>query len=157
MSQEPKSVEETEEDTGLFVVDPEDYQETKKLETIHQARRHVLSIREDYPGRTSSTEWEKYRNQLAAAVAQYGHELAPLLEEAGESGLVTEEDIELASLPCNVMEFIRYDGAVPNHEKETVDRPGVTQSMEVYRRLDALMRKLGLGLEIREDKGPAQI
>ena len=93
-------VEEADKEKDLFVVDPDDYQKTKQLEAIHKAKEEVRekrSNRSDIIDKRSQQFRRKgssiYRHELAVSIAKYGSELLPLIEEAKENGLLTEDDL----------------------------------------------------------------
>lgn len=158
MSQEPQDkerVEESEEDATVFVVDPEDYQKTRKLKAINDAKAHVRSIRESYPTTATSEEFRGLRRKVCESVAVYGSELLPLIEDAIEKGAIEEELLETPT-GASVEAFILRDGRILDEE----ERPEIASmdfAMMQYRQLQRIERELGLGLELGEDKGPAQI
>jgi hypothetical protein len=84
----------------------------------------------------------------------YGSELLPLIEDALEVGILEEDDLETRY--GSLREFVRYNGTVINEDGKLADREQ-TIYMAFYRQLDRIQRKLGLGLELEEDKGPASI
>jgi len=160
MSQEPQdktTVEEPDEDTNVFVVDPEDYQVTRKLKAINDAKDHVRTLRQNTPNKQTKSEWRGMRKRIGEAVAMYGNELLPLIEDAIEQGVLEQEDLETNGGYGNVKTFIRNDGKRIDHDAKTSERPPPGYSMVFYRQLQRIERKLGLGLELQEDKGPAQI
>jgi len=168
MSESPDGVKvDTDDETSYFVVDPDDYQRTKKLEMIHKAKQEVLKYRrdrpkliEDYDGTYSGEKGiDIYRHSLAQAVAQYGSELLPLIEESVDNGILEDDDLTTQMSPehteLDLIYFIQMDGRVKYNDK--VDIPPEPNIMAMYRQLDRIQQKLGLGLEIEEDKGPAEI
>jgi hypothetical protein len=164
MSQESKDyeqVEESDEETNVFVVDPEEYQQTKKLQSIHKARERVRQVRSDDPGVATENEWEGYHARLARAVADYASEMMVLIEEGIEKGVLDESDliVETPKGAIHIREFVTFDGAdtinLSKGDKPKSAKSGI--SMAIYRQLDRILNDLGLGLEFGEDKGPAQI
>lgn len=157
---------EVEEENDILVVDPDDYQKTKKLELIHKTKEEVLNVRRnrskligELAERFRGNGVETYQRELGRTVAQYGSELLPLIEEALENGTLEEEDLESQMAPeykkLDVLEFIQLDGQI--HLKGDIDYPPEPNTMAVYRQLDRIQRKLGLGLDLQENKGPANI
>jgi len=142
---------------AVFVVDPEDYQKTRRLKEIHQAKKAVQKTRrnrsqiiEDRHDKFTSDGVETYQRELAQAVAQYGNELMPLIRQARETGTLTEEDLTCSLGPdradMDVIEFITFDGQV-SFDGDMIDCPEVN-SLAVYRALNDIMADLGLGLDL---------
>jgi hypothetical protein len=152
---EPIEVEESTEEKNVFVVDPEDYQKTRKLKAINDAKDYVRKRRKDEPEVAGQSEWQGIHYRNAEAVAMYGNELLPLIEDAIEQGTLEENDLETRH--GHIREFIAYDGQIPDHEKEEMKDPDPTVYMTFYRQLQRIERKLGLGLELQEEKEPASI
>lgn len=142
-------VDETEE-TAMFVVDADDYQKTRKLKAINDAKDYVRKRRRDAPDTASRNEWRAIYRRESEAVAMYGNELMPLIEEALEQGTLDEDDLETKY--GSLREFVRRDGML-----EELEKPVPPMYMSFYRQLERIQRKLGLGLEMKEDKGPAEI
>lgn len=159
MSETPQTeqveVDESTDESNVFVVDPDDYQKTRKLKAINDAKDYVRKLRQDEPNRAKSKEWQGIHNRISEAVAMYGSELLPLIEDALDQGILEEDDLETEY--GSLREFITYDGRVPDHEKEELVDPKPHIYMAFYRQLERIQRKLGLGLELQEDKGPASI
>jgi hypothetical protein len=166
--EEAATVEEPDESKYL-VVDPDDYQTTKKLESIYKTKQQVLNIREnrgdiikdmsDNFSTKQRTGLDMYSQRLSQAVAQYGSELLPLIEEGLEKGTLSEDDLVVSlseeRLDVNVVHFVKYDGR-HKHNGEFINLPE-PNSLAVYRQLERIQRRLGLGLDIEEQKGPAEI
>jgi len=148
-------LEESPDESSVFVVDPDDYQKTRKLKAINDAKDHVRKLRKDKPNRAKSKEWQGIHARTTEAVAMYGSELLPLIEDALDQGLLDEEDLETEY--GSLRDFITYEGRLPNHEKEEFQEPKPFVYMAFYRQLERIQRRLGLGLELREDRGPANI
>lgn len=142
-------------DAEITVVDPDDYQKTRKLKALNDAKDHVRSMREGAPETASSQQWEGFHARVAEAVAMYGNELLPLVDDAIEQGLLDED--ELLTDNGSVRQFIKQDGRTinPDNGEYVTCRP--ERYMEFYRHLERLQRKLGLGLELEEQKEPASI
>jgi len=167
MTEEKMKKKEKDSETDYLVVDPEDYQKTKKLEQIHKTKQEVLDVRsnrmkliKDYDDDFESGQGrEVYEHRLAQSVAQYGSEILPLIEEALERDTLTKEDLQVRVSPnhieCELIYFIEMDGRI-RHDGEIKTAPE-TNAMAMYRQLERIERKLGLGLDIEEQKGPAEI
>lgn len=159
---EPEPVEEIEEEKArLYVADPEDYQKTKKLEAIHEARKTVQETRrnriDDHERYDEFKEdWrEVYKTNLASRIAYYGEELLPLIEEGLEKGILSEEDLKV-DMPgqeksADVTTFIRFEGRTG----EEIYHP--VELNAFFQQFDRIRRKLGLGLNVEENKGPAEV
>jgi hypothetical protein len=170
-SKDKVTVEQSEDDNSYLVVDPEDYQKTKKLESINTAKKEVMKTRknrtdvikkmeEDFISKNSSKKpIDLYCNELGRSVAQYGSELLPLIEEALEKGSLSEGDLVVSlsenRINVDVREFITFDGRA-EYKGELTFLPE-TNSMAVYRQLQRIQRKIGLGLNLEEQKGAAEI
>jgi hypothetical protein len=154
---EKAELEESPEDKDLFVVDPEDYQKTRRLKAINDAKDHVRKLRQGQPDRATRTEWNGIHKRLAEAVADYGGELMPLIEDAIDKGLLNESDLENEVIDLDLREFIIHNGCIPDYENKELEDLSPAQYMAFYRQLQKIERKLGLGLELQEENGPAEI
>jgi hypothetical protein len=155
---EKMEIEEADEENNVFVVDPDDYQKTRKLKAINDAKDHVQKLRQDMPPRANKKEWSGIHARIAEAVAMYGSELMPLVEDALDRGILEEDDLETEY--CSVKEFVHFNGRLADSvsdEEIELEHAKPVHYMTVYRQLDRIQRKLGLGLELQEDKGPAEI
>jgi len=170
MSETPQTgqveVEESSEEKNVFVVDPDNYQKTKKLEIIHNTKQEVLNVRKNRSELILELEEnfrddgiKVYQRKLARTVAQYGSELLPLIEEGLENGTLEKDDLTSQLSPehveMDVLTFIQMDGRIDY--KDDLEYLPERNSLAIYRQLDRIQRKLGLGLELQEDKGPASI
>jgi hypothetical protein len=100
-------------------------------------------------------------------VALYGMEMYPLISEAKEKGVLTEEDLETAY--GNILTFVETNGSRIEDEERIVndllegdrDPSEATKApvvyMAIYRELQMIEQKLGMGIGFKEDKRPAQI
>ena len=164
MSETPQTeqveVDESTDESNVFVVDPDDYQKTKKLKAIHNARDHVLDVRKnkrdsiDHYNQFQGPWYETYHRHLAETVASYGHEVMPIIEEAKEEGVIDDDLLSIEG-PVHILEFIYTEGKVEEDGEMTYPSP--VKTMAVYRQLDKILRELGLGLSFEEDQGPAEI
>ncbi len=156
-SEEPDhvEVEEALEEKNVFVVDPEDYQKTRKLKAINDAKKHYRELQKDKPNTASKEEWRGIHGRMAEAVAMYGSELLPLIDDAIDQGVLEEEDLEKP--PGSLREFIFCDGKLSNEDTSKVETVEPIVYKMFYRELNRIERKLGLGLELEEDQGPAEI
>jgi hypothetical protein len=163
---EVRELEESEEAT-FAVVDPDDYRKTKKLQAIQKSKDHYKEYKRNRNQKMKElkdqwSNWrEAYRERQASAIADYASELMPLIEEGLENDTLSEDDL-IASLGPNkadldVRMVAKEGGQVPigeNRERKSMPKPNCD---EVYRQLERIERKLGLGLELEENKGPAEI
>lgn len=147
---DPEPVDETDETAEIYVADPDDYAKTRKLKALNDAKSHIRKIRNDRPMRASSKEWEGMNRRLAEAVASYGHELLPILEDAEQAGILDTDDY-YARGNTDIRSFIITDGMVEVDDGE-FDHPNRPDLMAVYRHLQKLERKLGLGLQLDENE-----
>ena len=161
---EPK-VKAEENSDSIVVVDPDDYQKTQKLKAIDEAKKEyrkykrnkneiVAELRENW-----RNPKEAYRSQRGMRLAEYGTELMPLIEEGLEKGALTEEDMKCSLgngfKEVDVREIVTNGGRVwKDGEFEPIP---TLNADEVYRQLERIERKLGFGLELETDKGPAEI
>jgi len=164
-SESHREVEESNEDKSVFVVDSEEYTKTKKLQLINKTKEEVIDLkhqREDAIGylgdNFAGDGLEIYCSKLAQNVALYGSELLPLIEQGLEKGTLDEEDTYTREVPqkeegIHVVTFIRNDGRIVDSKKELREM----YNLAVYRQLERIQRKLGLGLDLEENKGPAKI
>ena len=164
---EPK-VKVEENSDSIVVVDPDDYQKTQKLKAINEAKKEYRRYKREKTEILQELEetWEDpveaYKLERGMRLAEYGTELMPLIEEGLEKGVLTEEDMKCSRLlgdsstDIDVRKVVRTRGREFNKDGEMEPIPTLN-SDEVYRQLERIERKLGLGLELQEDKGPAEI
>ena len=160
------SEEELSDDSSTVVVtDSENYGRTQKLKHIYRAKEQVQEMRrnseelvreyDDYWRRTHGRV--VYQRKLASAIAEYGSELLPVIEEARHDGQLELHHMTSQSFRLDVEEFVRTDGHEVDTESEEVEPYSEAKCLDVYRQLNRTLRKLGLGLELEEEKGPAEI
>jgi len=174
MSEKPSEkveIEESEREKNVLVVDPDDYRKTQKLKAIQEAkdryREYTLNRSERYS--ELSDTWDNPKDAMeheeATALAMYGSELLPLIEEGIEKGAISEEDLKVETNSMvdrlldkpfmDIREVIELEGRVmANGEYQAIPR---RFQKKIYRQLERIERKLGLGLDLEEDKGPANI
>lgn len=125
------------------ILDPADYNQNQRLKEIHQARKDVRDHLQERPIQAKSSEWEGLNARLAEAVAFYGHELLPLMNEAGWSHEFPDE------IPFEtVREFVRRMGKLPSGSDSRTPSPPIT--MIVFDRLNEFTREVGLGTNLDE-------
>ena len=163
---------EASEDTkNVLVVDPEDYQKTQKLKSIQEAKDHfksfTLNEREKFEklSETWGNPEEALKHKEAKALSMYGSELIPLIERGIEEGGLSEDDLEVeldnvaksitGKKNMSIRTIVKLEGRIHNGDNMR-PLPSHTQ-MRVYRQLERIERKLGLGPDIEVDNGPAQI
>jgi hypothetical protein len=174
MSESPSEkveIEEAEKEKNVLVVDPDDYRKTQKLKAIQEAkdryREYTLNRSERYS--ELSDTWdnpkEAMEHEEATALAMYGSELLPLIEEGIDKGAISEESLKvetdvisarlLDKPEMDIREIVDLQGRVwAKDEKQAIPR---RYQKRVYRQLERIERRLGLGLDLEEDKGPANI
>ena len=151
----------------FVVVDPDDYRKTKKLQAIQKSKDHYKELKrnKDQEMRDLKEEWknwrEAYRKRRATAIADYASELVPLIEEGLKSNTLSEDDLicPLGPDKGNIdVRIVAEKGGIlsigENREREPMP---LVDCDEVYRQLERIERKLGLGLQLEENKGPAEI
>ena len=147
---DPEPVDETDESAKLYVSDPDDYAKTRKLKALNDAKSTVREVRQDRPAKATEKEWEGLNRRLSQAVASYGHELLPLLEEAEEAGTIGDGDYYTKRGKRDVRTFLFTDGRIENEAGDDWEIPGPARSMSIYRHLQSLERKIGLGPSLEE-------
>jgi hypothetical protein len=151
--------------TTVVVTDSEGYGQAQKLKHIYKAKRQVQDMRsnseelvkeyDDYWHQTHGRD--VYNRELASSVAEYGSELLPIIEGAREQGKLDTTDVTTDRFGIRISDFVSTDGMDVDHEKRETEPYSPLQSLAVYRQLNRILRDLGLGLELEENKGPAQI
>jgi len=161
---EPKLKAEENSDS-IVVVDPDDYQKTQKLKAINEAKKEYRKYKRQKSEilQELKEQWrnpeEAYDSERGMRLAEYGTELMPLIEEGLEKGALTEEDMKCSLgdgfREIDVRKVVTNGGRVfKDGEMEPIP---TLNSDEVYRQLERIERKLGFGLELETDKGPAEI
>lgn len=151
--------------TTVVVTDSENYGQTQKLKHIYKAKRQVQDMRRNSEelAQEYNEYWHKthgrevYNRELASAVAEYGSELLPIIEEARHEGHLDATDMKTDRFEIFISDFVSTDGMDIDHESEEAKPYKPLRTLAVYRQLNRILRKLGLGLELEENKGPAQI
>jgi hypothetical protein len=174
MSEKPSEkveIESSEEKKNVLVVDPDDYRKTQKLKAIQEAKDHYREFtlnpnkKFDELKDTWANPKEAIEHQEAQALAMYGSELLPLIEEGLEKGALSEDDLKvetniavsrlLDKPEMDIREVVELRGRIwANEEKQALPQ---SFQKRIYRQLERIERKLGMGLDIEEDKGPANI
>jgi hypothetical protein len=160
-SQDKTPVEES--DREAFVIgDPEEYQKKKKLQSIYKRRERILKLSEDrtklveeYGSTYRETGKDIWKGEYATACAEYGNELLPLITDAIEKGELDGSLMHMDEGNIDIYHFIVSQGK--RHTGDDLETPEPFVVMNIYRRLDNIMRELGLGLNLEEQKGPAEI
>ena len=154
--------EKEDDEQSLYVVDSEEYQKTKKLESIYQAKKEYKRVQK-YTGIYRDPKGSYYQ-QLASSLAMYGSELSPIIEDALKEGLLIEDDLKIESVSGNdqwdILELIKFDCCVEGDfisEEGKYTPLGDKNLNHIFRHLEKIQRKLGLGLEIESETDPAQI
>jgi hypothetical protein len=160
------SEEELSDDSSTVIVtDSENYGRTQKLKHIYRAKEQVQELRrnseelvKEYNEYWRGTHGrEVYNRELASSVAEYGSELLPVIEQAkGDDQLELHHTIT-KSFKIQIEEFVRTDGMEVGSDPEEATPYSPTKTLDVYRQLNRILRELGLGLDLEEEKGPAEI
>lgn len=153
-SREKAPVDEVDEEPAVFVIDPDDYAKTRKLKAIADAKEHVWKLRRNRDDVMTKTKHSNRQDRIAQAVAGYGTLLLPLIEGGLEKGAIESDMLVINQF--DIRGFVEYEGALPTDDDE-LEIASVPEAMKIYRRLEAIERELGLGLEINEETKPAQI
>ena len=138
---------------NMIVVDPDDYQKTKQLQAINEAKEAVKEMRREKPLTAKGREWDGFHARMSERVSDYGREMWSLINKGREKGIIKESDIEASTI--EISEFIFANGAVQDGDEYRTAKEA--EYMAVYTQLTVIEDKLGLGLELEEDKGPAEI
>jgi len=127
------------------VLDPEDYAQNQRIKDIHEARRHVRECLKDLSHLARAQEHYATHTQLADAVATYGYEVLPIMEQIDYSPN-TEKLRESEKLPWdNIEHFVTSMGATPDdYGHDYVLRQ---HSMMVYHALNKVVQAAGLGMQ----------
>jgi hypothetical protein len=156
-------IENAEDDTTVVVTDSENYGETQRLKQIYKLRSKVQDLKmnknelsKEYDDYWSNRRgWEIFEEDLAGTVALYGSELLPLFNSIEQ---ITEEDYKVTiskGKSVDIRLFVDKDGNRVNDGQ--VEAYPSLFSMAVYRRLNKLVEKSGLGLETESETEPASI
>jgi hypothetical protein len=125
-------------------LDPDEYTQSRRLKTIHDARDNVRDALDSLPDLASQKEHEAANIRLARTVATYGHELLPLMDKADWSHEFDEfnhlESVRHFAYSMGNPGYLGYDDTVP-----------VTDSMAVFAKLNEFVAEVGLGADLDED------
>jgi hypothetical protein len=161
MTESHSKVEQTdEEEANIMIADPDDYQKSKKLKAIHDTKkrvRKVLQNRHQIKEEVGRHQRQHFRATLGDAVAMYGLELMPLIEEAIDEDILSEDDLDAGPMEPNVQLFVDIGGAVMDDDSGEARPPKKWESMNYYQQLQRIQRELGLGLDLEEEQSPAEI
>lgn len=163
----------------IEVEDPDDYNLSRRYQQIHRARDHVKEVRAEAGTMASRGEMslERYREELAQAVADFAMELEWLIRKDDEDESITESDIwdsvEIeAPLHPNgkiegiggfvdrygvieVEEEIENESGLPGEQRrethESMAAPSVETTMRIYRQCNRFMNDIGL--DVKFDQG----
>lgn len=158
-------LEETDDAAKLYVADPDDYAKTRKLKAIQDAKDNYKRYTTDEAAilekfrDTWGNPNEALKSKRAEALALYGSELLPLIEEALQNGALAEDDLQVETDELTA----RVVGKAEMDVRDVIDNRGImwvdgeTKSLpkkyqnRVYRQLERIERKIGLGLTLEED------
>jgi hypothetical protein len=156
-------IENAEDDTTVVVTDSENYGETQRLKQIYKLRSRVQDLKmnkselsKEYDEYWSNKRgWEVFDEDLSSTVALYGSELLPVFDSIEQ---IAEEDYKVEiteDKSVDIRLFVNKDGKRVKDGK--VEAYPSLFSMSVYRRLNELVEKSGLGLETESETEPASI
>ncbi len=133
------------EDATFVVADAEDYNQSRRLKAIHQARADVRKAHRNVSrGKAPKHVHDETRADLARAVAYYATELEPLMQEA-------EWDRELPAGPWDTIDvFVATAPKVPPSRADEWDRIPEQWSMTIFSRLNEFAREAGLGIDLKD-------
>jgi hypothetical protein len=136
--------EETVEVEPSEVLDPGDYNQNQRLKEIHRARQDVRDALEEMDHYATSDEHYHQHMRLAEAVAFYGHELLPLMDEAEWSYQFDEtENLPIESVRHFIERMGRFQVADHRYPPKSV-------TMTVFAKLNQFARNVGLGADLDE-------
>jgi hypothetical protein len=125
-------------------LDPDEYTQSRRLKTIHDARDDVRDALDDIPDLARPKEHKAARDNLARAVAAYGHELLPLMDRADWS-----HEFGDGKRVNSVRHFV-YSMGHPDTLGFDEETP-VPVSMTVFARLNEFVAEVGLGADLDEN------
>jgi hypothetical protein len=127
----------------IVVADADEYNQSRRLKSIHKARDDVReAYRNVTRGRAPGREHRETREELATAVAFYGMELEPLMNEADWDG-----EIDKGPWP-DVQTFIATAPLIPPSKEDSWNYIPDQLSMAVFSRLNEFAREAGLGVDL---------
>lgn len=133
------------EDATFVVADAEDYNQSRRLKAIHQARDDVRKAHRNVTmGKEPTHVHHETRKNLARAVAYYAVELEPLMKEA-------DWDRELPAGPWDTIDvFVATVPKVPPSRDDEWDCIPEQWSMTIFSRLNEFAREAGLGVDLED-------
>jgi len=151
--------------TTVVVTDSEDYGQTQKLKHIYRAKESVQKMRRNQEELIKEYDeyWHQthgrdiYHRELAKSVASYGSELLPIINQALEQDQLSTPDLLSDRFNIDIRDFITTDGQKIDTDSGDTEPYNILQTLDVYRHLNTLLGELGLGLQLEEEKGPAEI
>lgn len=164
-SDDAEPADETDEQADIYVADPDDYAKTRKLKAINDAKenyKEYITNETKVYDRLADT-WanpeEAFKHNKAEALALYGSELLPLVEQGLDGGALSEEDLKVetdrltASIvgkaEMDIRKVVDNRGLIwANDERQSI--PHKYQD-RIYRQLERIEGKLGLGLSLESD------
>jgi hypothetical protein len=171
MTDEPTvDVDNDNDEPKMYVVDSEEYQKTKKLQSIYEAKKEFRNVwynKEDNIERLKDTYYTDnhkqgegmrlYRGHLADILAMYGSELSPIIRDAVDAGLLEQDDLEVElETDQNLLQLTRKKYQIKD-DKDGWRTLRCSCLLDVFRTYERVQRKLGLGLDIEEETEPAII
>lgn len=134
------------------VEDPEAYNRTQRFREIHDARQRVAdAITDMETGRRGSGFQVSSAAEIGKALAVYITELEPLIRQSTyEWGEIIPDDVGYSDL----REYRSNLGQLKENDKER-QAPNPYHAVKTFAAVNRVYADLGMGLEVREDKGDA--
>lgn len=156
-------IENAEDDTTVVVTDSENYGETQRLKQVYNLRSNVqeLVMNKHQLAKEYDDHWgnkmghEIFTENLANTIALYGSELLPIFDSIEQ---ISEEDYNVTitkDKSVDIRLFVDKDGM--RAKDGEVEAYPTLFSMAVFRRLNELVEKSGLGVETESETEPASI
>lgn len=138
------TADETEEEHPLAVADPDEYNQNRRLKSIHNARDEAMDALRDIPQKASEDVHAEAAGMAGNAVAAYAAELLPLANRV-------EPELELENDNFNeayggIDGFIHYGGKRLKDGK--LHQPPISACWAVLRTCDEFMHEVGLGTRV---------
>jgi hypothetical protein len=150
MFPEDSETDEESEHNQIRVLDSKQYTQYRRLEQIHDAREDVRAIRQkahESVHEDRKFTQQDYKRYVAEMVVDYGIELEPIMVK-NDFGFLEREPPDF---DVTISDLLDSGGKV-NGEYVPVGT-----SRWVKRQLDRFMAEVGIGIDVEDDKEPAEI
>ena len=137
------------------VVDPEKYNQNKRLREIHEARSDFMDAYTTPP-----SEFDNYRNskrarnfKTAEFLTLYVANVEPVLRKTGLLEEYLNEEVLVPKADKNeIGELYRSNFVIVNHEEDNTEAITQIGLKNIYRKTNEYLDKIGLGIEIQENE-----